>query len=41
MCYDIQGYLKALGMARTAEVKKDARIGQAEAQRDSGIKVSP
>ena len=35
----LQGYLKALGMSRTAEVKKDARIGEAEAKRDSGIKV--
>lgn len=26
-------------MARTAQVKRDARIGEAEAQRDSGIKV--
>ena len=34
-----QGYLKALGMKRTAEVKRDARIGEAEAQRDAGIKV--
>ncbi|XP_041370597.1 flotillin-1-like isoform X2 [Gigantopelta aegis] len=35
---DEEGYLKALGMKRTAEVKRDARIGEAEAQRDSGIK---
>ncbi|XP_071476106.1 flotillin-1-like [Diadema antillarum] len=35
---DDHGYLKALGMARTAEVKKDARIGEAEAKRDAGIK---
>ncbi|XP_063966350.1 flotillin-1-like [Lytechinus pictus] len=35
---DENGYLKALGMARTAEVKKDARIGEAEAKRDAGIK---
>ena len=34
-----QGYLRALGMKRTAEVKRDARIGEAEAQRDAGIKV--
>lgn len=32
------GYLKALGMARTAEVKRDARIGEAEAKRDAQIK---
>lgn len=35
---DDEGYLLALGMARTAQVKKDARIGEAEAERDSGIK---
>ncbi|XP_030853232.1 flotillin-1 [Strongylocentrotus purpuratus] len=35
---DENGYLKALGMARTAEVKKDARIGEAEAKRDAGIR---
>ena len=34
-----QGYLLALGMSRTAQVKRDARIGEAEAGRDSGIKV--
>lgn len=34
----IQGYLKALGMARTAEVKRDARIGEAEAQAEAKIK---
>ncbi|KAK6979391.1 flotillin-1 [Biomphalaria glabrata] len=33
-------YLKSLGMARTAQVKRDARIGEAEAMRDSGIKES-
>ncbi|XP_013772803.1 flotillin-1-like [Limulus polyphemus] len=35
---DDQGYLKALGMARTAQVKRDARIGEAEAKKDSQIK---
>lgn len=35
---DEEGYLKALGMGRTAQVKRDARIGEAEAKRDSGIK---
>ncbi|XP_067662496.1 flotillin-1-like isoform X2 [Haliotis asinina] len=35
---DEEGYLRALGMARTAQVKRDARIGEAEAQRDAGIK---
>ena len=34
-----QDYLKSLGKSRTAEVKKDARVGEAEAARDSGIKV--
>lgn len=32
------GYLEALGMGRTAEVKRDARIGEAEANKDSQIK---
>uniref|UniRef100_A0A1I8GKQ6 PHB domain-containing protein n=1 Tax=Macrostomum lignano TaxID=282301 RepID=A0A1I8GKQ6_9PLAT len=35
---DDEGYLKALGLARTAQVKRDARIGEAEAQKESGIK---
>jgi len=35
---DDHGYLRSLGMARTSQVKRDARIGQAEAKRDSGIK---
>jgi flotillin len=35
---DDQGYLDALGQARTAEVKRDARIGQALADRDATIK---
>ncbi|XP_064616647.1 flotillin-1-like isoform X2 [Liolophura sinensis] len=35
---DEEGYLRALGMARTAQVKRDARIGEAEARRDAGIK---
>lgn len=35
---DDEGYLKALGMARTAEVKRDARIGEADARADSQIK---
>lgn len=30
---DDEGYLRALGQARTAEVKRDARIGEAEAKR--------
>lgn len=36
--YFTQGYLDALGMARTAEVKRDARIGEADANMDSQIK---
>jgi flotillin len=35
---DEQGYLDALGQARTAEVKRDATIGQAHAARDATIK---
>lgn len=37
---DNQGYIEALGKKRTAEVIRDASIGQAEAQRDSTIKSS-
>lgn len=35
---DDKGYLDALGVGRTSEVKRDAAIGQAEAERDSQIK---
>jgi flotillin len=35
--HDGQGYLDALGQARIAEVKRDATIGQANAQRDATI----
>jgi flotillin len=35
---DKQGYLDALGKPRTAQVKRDAIIGQAEADRDAAIK---
>lgn len=35
---DEEGYLKALGLARTAEVKRDARIGEAEARKETTIK---
>jgi flotillin len=35
---DIHGYLEALGKPRTAEVKRDALIAQAEADRDATIK---
>lgn len=37
---DDEGYLDALGKKRTAEVRRDAEIGQAEATRDSKIKAS-
>jgi flotillin len=37
---DDEGYLDALGKRRTAEVKRDADIGEAEAKRDSKIKAS-
>ncbi|RUS87541.1 hypothetical protein EGW08_004717, partial [Elysia chlorotica] len=36
---DEEHYLKSLGMARTAQVKCEARKGEAEALKDSGIKV--
>lgn len=35
---DDMGYLLSLGMARTAEVKRDARIGEAEARAEATIK---
>ncbi len=35
--HDDEGYLDALGKARTAEVKRDAEIGQANASRDAAI----
>jgi flotillin len=35
---DDQGYLDALGKPRTAEVKRDAAIGEAEAARDATIR---
>lgn len=34
----LKGYLKSLGLARTAEVKRDARIGEAEARCEAQIK---
>jgi flotillin len=37
---DEEGYLDALGKKRTAEVKRDATIGEAEATRDAKIKSS-
>ncbi|VEL41067.1 unnamed protein product [Protopolystoma xenopodis] len=35
---DDEGYLHSLGLARTAQVKKDARIGEGEARRDAGMR---
>src|SRR4029077_17053761 len=37
---DGQGYLEALGKPRIAQVKRDAQIAQAEADRDAMIKSS-
>jgi flotillin len=37
---DEEGYLDALGKKRTAEVKRDATIGEAEATRDAKIRSS-
>ncbi|HEX6623031.1 MAG TPA: flotillin family protein, partial [Pyrinomonadaceae bacterium] len=37
---DEEGYLDALGKRRTAEVKRDAQIGEAQATRDSKIQSS-
>merc|ERR1719433_2232807 len=34
---DSDGYLDAMGQAQTAQVKKDAVVGEAEAKRDSTI----
>jgi len=35
--HDEEGYLDSLGKARTAEVKRDAQIGEANASRDASI----
>jgi len=37
---DIQGYIEALGKKRTAEVKRDAAIGEAEAQAEAKKKAT-
>lgn len=37
--YDRVDYLSSLGRAQTANVKRDADIGVAEANRDAGIRV--
>jgi len=38
--YDSVEYLESLGRAQTANVKRDADIGVAEANRDAGIRVN-
>lgn len=38
--WDDEGYIDAMGAKRTAEVKRDAQIAQAEAERESLIKSS-
>ena len=37
--YDNEHYLDSLGKTQTAEVKKNADVGVAEANRDAGIRV--
>lgn len=37
---DKEGYIDAMGKKRTAEVKKDAEIGEAEAKREATVKAS-
>lgn len=37
---DKQGYLNSLGVARTAQVKRDADVGKAEAEREAAVKVA-
>ena len=37
--WEIKGYLTALGQGRTAEVKRDARIGEANAKSDVGLQL--
>lgn len=37
---DEEGYLDSLGKARTAEVKRDAAVGEANAQRDARIQAA-
>jgi len=37
-CSNIARYLKALGETRTAQIHRDAKIGEAESRRDAGIK---
>eukprot|EP00117_Sycon_ciliatum_P020420 scpid58083/ scgid18197/ Flotillin-1 len=37
---DEHGYLRALGQARTAQVHRDAAVGEAECARDAGVKAA-
>ena len=37
--WEIKGYLTALGQGRTAEVKRDARIGEANAKSDVDLQL--
>lgn len=37
--YDNVEYLSSLGKAQTANVKRDAAVGVAQANRDAGIRV--
>ena len=37
--YDDVEYLSSLGKAQTANVKRDAAVGVAQANRDAGIRV--
>ena len=39
LCLPSQDYLHSLGKARTAQVQKDARIGEAQYKRDAVIRV--
>ncbi len=36
----LQNYLSSLGKARTAQVQRDARIGEAQFKRDAVIRVN-
>lgn len=38
--YDSVEYLSSLGKAQTANVKRDAAVGVAQANRDAGIRVT-
>ena len=40
MLKDEDQYMMSLGMARTSEIQRDARIGEAEANRDAQIETA-